>query len=298
MLGKKGERKKSTRKRIFFQLSYLLECVCLLLKNNATVNVKNVNGWTPLAEAISRGDRAIIELILRKLKEQTRESIAKRRPSLNLALNQIDDFYLELKWEFSSWVPLLSKILPNDICKIYKQGSKIRLDSTLIDFNEMHWQRGDISFIFRGDSDTMITAMDNDAKCFQTVRTRENEMEIHDEIDLLMMSDIVNAKLNTKNISFSPAKTGWFIREDKKEKISQYNCEVYHVNGLTMEQRKRREHLNREDLQKNKTSIVESLTKSPVEVDPNIEVRAWVDSCYIFSFSLKYLKLFLIGIFA
>lgn len=83
---------------------------------------------------------------------------------------------------------------------------------------------------------------------------------------------IVNAKLNTKNISFSPAKTGWFIREDKKEKISQYNCDVYHVNGLTMEQRKRREHLNREDLQKNKTSIVESLTKTPVEYDPNVEV--------------------------
>lgn len=251
--------------------------MCLLLKNNATVNVKNVNGWTPLAEAISRGDRAIIELILRKLKEQTRESITKRRPSLNLALNQIADFYLELKWEFSSWVPLLSKILPNDICKIYKSGSKIRLDSTLIDFNEMHWQRGDISFIFRGDSDTMITAMDNDAKCYQTVRTQENEMEIQDEIDLLMMSDIVNAKLNTKNISFAAAKTGWFIREDKKEKICQYNCDVYHVNGLSMEQRKRREHLNREDLQKNKTSIVESLTKSPIEIDPSVEVRCEIN---------------------
>lgn len=117
-----------------------LECICLLLNAQASVNVKNISGWSPLAEAISRGDRHIIELILRKLKEQTRESIKNRRPSLSLALNQIDDFYLELKWEFSSWVPLLSKILPNDICKIYKSGSKIRLDSTLIDFNEMHWQ--------------------------------------------------------------------------------------------------------------------------------------------------------------
>lgn len=162
----------------------------MLLSASATVNVKNVDGWSPLAEAISRGDRAIIELILRKFKEQTKESIAKRRPALNLALNQIDDFYLELKWEFSSWVPLLSKILPNDICKIYKSGSNIRLDSTLIDFNEMHWQRGDISFIFRGDRDFIITAMDNDAKCYQTVRTQEHEMEIQDEIDLLMMVNI------------------------------------------------------------------------------------------------------------
>lgn len=55
----------------------------------------------------------------------------------------------------------------------------------------MHWQRGDISFIFRGDSDSMITAMDNDAKCYQTVRTQENELEIQDEIDLLMMASIL-----------------------------------------------------------------------------------------------------------
>lgn len=201
---------------------------------------------------------------------------SKGRPDLNAALNQIGDFYLELKWEFSSWVPLLSKILPNDICKIYKLGSKIRLDSTLIDFNEMHWQRGDISFIFRVDQETMITAMDNESKCYQIVRTQETEHEIHDEIDMLMMSDIVNAKLNTKNISFTPVKTGWLIKADKKEQICQYTCDVYHVNNLVMEQRKRREHLNSKDLQKNKTSIVESLTKAPIEMDPNVEVRIHV----------------------
>lgn len=173
----------------------------------------------------------------------------------------------------SSWVPLISKILPNDVCKIYKLGSKIRLDSTLIDFNEMKWERGDISFLFCGDNETMITALDNEAKVYQYVRTQESEAEIQDEIDILMMSDIVTANFSTKNVSFTQVKTGWFFREDKKETIAgQYKCDLYHVNGLTLEQRKRREHLNRDDLQKNKTSIVESLTKSQV-IDPNVEVR-------------------------
>lgn len=243
-----------------------------MLKHDANVNVKNLNGWTPLAEAISYGNRQLIEVILKKLKEQTRKSLAKRKESLKSALKSLDDFFVELHWEFSSWVPLISKLLPNDVCKIYKQGSKIRLDSTLIDFNEMSWQRGDITFLFCGDKeDSMITALDNQAKCYQYVRTQESELEIQDEIDLLMTSDIVTANFSTKNVTFSQVKTGWFFREDKKETINgQYKCDLFYVNGLTLEQRKRREHLNREDLLKNKTSIVESLTKSPV--DSSVEV--------------------------
>lgn len=235
--------------------------------------MKNLSGWTPLAEAISYGNRQLIEVILKKLKEQTRKSLAKRKEEFRKALKSLDDFFVELHWEFSSWVPLISKLLPNDVCRIYKLGSKIRLDSTLIDFNEMSWQRGDITFLFCGDKeDSMITALDNQAKCYQYVRTQESELEIQDEIDLLMTSDIVTANFSTKNVTFAQVKTGWFFREDKKETINgQYKCDLYHVNGLTLEQRKRREHLNREDLQKNKTSIVESLTKSPV-IDSSVEV--------------------------
>lgn len=113
-----------------------------MLKYNATVNIKNASGWTALSESVSIGNRQLIEVILKKLKEQTRKSLAKRKDSLKTALTQLDDFYMELKWEFNSWLPLVSKMLPNDICKIYKLGSKIRLDSTLIDFNELQWTRG------------------------------------------------------------------------------------------------------------------------------------------------------------
>jgi hypothetical protein len=38
---------------------------------------------------------------------------------------------MELKWDFSSWVPLVSWILPSDICKITKKVTptgQIRLE--------------------------------------------------------------------------------------------------------------------------------------------------------------------------
>lgn len=69
-------------------------------------------------------------------------------------------------------VPLVSRILPSDVCKIYKRGSNIRLDTTLVDFSDMRWERGDISFIFRGDVDPTesLTVMDNVGQLYQRVR--------------------------------------------------------------------------------------------------------------------------------
>uniref|UniRef100_A0A2K5EXD2 Ankyrin repeat domain-containing protein n=1 Tax=Aotus nancymaae TaxID=37293 RepID=A0A2K5EXD2_AOTNA len=126
------------------------ECAHLLLVHNAPVKVKNAQGWSPLAE----------------LKQQSRESVEEKRPRLLKALKELGDFYLELHWDFQSWVPLLSRILPSDACKIYKQGINIRLDTTLIDFTDMKCQRGHLSFIFNGDAvpSESFVVLDNEQK--------------------------------------------------------------------------------------------------------------------------------------
>lgn len=66
-------------------------------------------------------------------------------------------------------VPLVSRMLPSDICKIHKAGACIRMDTTLVDFNDMRWERGDISFIFNGTHkpNRSLTVLDNKQKLFQ-----------------------------------------------------------------------------------------------------------------------------------
>lgn len=153
-------------------------------------------------------------------------------------------------------------MLPSDICKIHKKGASIRLDTTLVDFNDMRWERGDISFLFSGNSKPShsLIVLDNKLRVYQGVRHEETEAEIEDEVDILMSSDIVAAQMSTKQITFSRAQTGWIFRADKKEMVGKFNADFYYLNGLTLESRKRREHLSEEDLQKNK-AIVESFTK-------------------------------------
>lgn len=42
---------------LLFCFNFLSECALLLLAHNAPVKIKNSQGWSPLAEAISYGDR-------------------------------------------------------------------------------------------------------------------------------------------------------------------------------------------------------------------------------------------------
>lgn len=94
------------------------------------MKVKNLQGWSPLAESISYGDRqtskfnsffyiklptapifisdiffclVLVYSLLHKLKVQARSQMEDRRPNLVKALQQMGDFYMELKWDFQSW---------------------------------------------------------------------------------------------------------------------------------------------------------------------------------------------------
>ena len=53
----------------------------------------------------------------------------------------------------------------------YMLGAFIRLDTTLVDFNEMHWERGDITFLYRGDGppESSLFVLDNKLRVFQKV---------------------------------------------------------------------------------------------------------------------------------
>lgn len=56
-----------------------------------------------------------------------------------------------MTWNFSSWVPLLARLCPSDTYKIWKKGTSVRVDTTLVGLESLRWIRGDVSILFRVD---------------------------------------------------------------------------------------------------------------------------------------------------
>ena len=71
---------------------------------------------------------------------------------------------------------------PNSIILLNILGASIRLDTTLVDFTEMRWERGDITFLYRGDApspEESLYVLDNELKVYQKVREIEYPSNIH-----------------------------------------------------------------------------------------------------------------------
>ena len=92
----------------------------LLLSAGAATKYRNGGGWSPVQEALSRGDRDLIRLLVTTWADRSEAEFLSRVPDIMKRVEQIGDFYLEVDWKFSSWVPLLGRVLPSDRWRIWK----------------------------------------------------------------------------------------------------------------------------------------------------------------------------------
>ncbi|XP_072293862.1 ankyrin repeat domain-containing protein 13D isoform X2 [Eucyclogobius newberryi] len=243
-----------------------LESARVLLRHCADPTHAGAQGWTILQEAVSTGDPELVQLVLqyRDFKRAT-ERLA-GIPELLSKLRQARDFYVEMKWEFTSWVPLVSKVCPSDVYRVWKSGSCLRVDTTLLGFEHMTWLKGRRSYIFKGGDDGAVVMEVDHEK--QVVYTEPLVLSPRDAPSLLaamqpsqentaqrLTSPIVSTHLNTRNIAFERNKSGiWGWRSEKTEVVSGYEAKVYSATNVELVTRSRTEHLSDQDKSRSKGS--------------------------------------------
>uniref|UniRef100_A0A673CQA0 Ankyrin repeat domain-containing protein n=1 Tax=Sphaeramia orbicularis TaxID=375764 RepID=A0A673CQA0_9TELE len=250
-----------------------LESVRVLLRHGAAVTKENAKNWTVLQEAVSTGDPEMVQLVLQRRDYLKASTALGGVPELLSKIRESPDFYMEMKWEFTSWIPLLSRVCPSDVCRIWKSGASLRVDATLLGFENMTWIRGRRSYIFRGDdSCAELMEVNHDDKVVDTERfnisqemedvTLESMQPAEQEVAKRLTTPIVNTYLDTKDIAFERNKSGiWGWRTDKTEVVNGFEAKVFSVNNVNVVIRTRTEHLTDEEKAriKSERNILESL---------------------------------------
>ncbi|KAF6729625.1 Ankyrin repeat domain-containing protein 13A [Oryzias melastigma] len=250
-----------------------LESVRVLLRHGAAVTKENANSWTVLQEAVSTGDPEMVQLVLQRRDYLKASTALGGVPELLSKIRKSPDFYMEMKWEFTSWIPLVSRVCPSDVCRIWKSGACLRVDATLLGFENMTWIRGRRSYIFRGDdSCAELMEINHDDQVVDVERfnisqemedvTLESMQPAEQEVAKRLTTPIVNTYLDTKDIAFERSKSGiWGWRTDKTEAVNGFEAKVFTVNNVNVVIRTRTEHLTDEEKAriKSERNVLESL---------------------------------------
>uniref|UniRef100_A0A8C2YYD8 Ankyrin repeat domain 13A n=1 Tax=Cyclopterus lumpus TaxID=8103 RepID=A0A8C2YYD8_CYCLU len=257
-----------------------LESVRVLLRHGAEVTKENSMNWTVLQEAVSTGDPEMVQLVLQRRDYLKASTALGGVPELLSKIRESPDFYMEMKWEFTSWIPLLSRVCPSDVCRIWKSGASLRVDATLLGFENMTWIRGRRSYIFRGDDlFAELMEVNHDDEIVETERfnisqeiedvTLESMQPAEQEVAKRLTTSVVNTYLDTKDIAFERQESHLFLnksgiwgwRADKTEMVNGFEAKVFSVNNVNVVIRTRTEHLTDEEKAriKSERNILESL---------------------------------------
>uniref|UniRef100_A0A8C1L6P2 Ankyrin repeat domain 13A n=1 Tax=Cyprinus carpio TaxID=7962 RepID=A0A8C1L6P2_CYPCA len=250
-----------------------LESVRVLLRHGADVSKENGKNWTVLQEAVSTGDPEMVLLVLQRRDYLKASTALGGVPELLCKIRESPDFYMEMKWEFTSWIPLVSRVCPSDVCRIWKSGACLRVDTNLLGFENMTWIRGRRSYIFRGeDNCTELMEVNHEDEVVDTERfdlsremedvTLDSMQPAEQEVAKRLTTPIVNTYLDTKNIAFERSKSGiWGWRSDRTEVVNGFEAQVFSVNNVNVVIRTRTEHLTDEEKAriKSERNVLESL---------------------------------------
>ena len=134
----------------------------------------------------------------------------------------------------------------------------MRLDTTLVGFENNSWTRGSRSLLFVESNGVMaFHEVDHDAKVVRTEKSSGKSKMADSEIPSSIPSNavlqqrirtpVMLTNIDAENIKFERTRSGFLWRADKVEQISGHECKVFHASNVTFVTRIRTEHLSEND---------------------------------------------------
>ena len=199
----------------------------------------------------------------------------------------------------------------------------MRLDTTLVGFENNSWTRGKRSLMFvERNGEMAFHEVDHESKIVRTEKSKiaadipedaftqlQSTLPTDAVLQQRMRSPVMLTNLDSASIKFDRSRSGFLWRADKVEEVSGHACKVYAASNVTFVTRCRTEHLTdldkkalKEELAKNPFNGLFSASKNPPKEEEDndasdkdsavpITLPAQVSAVHVLTF-LNFFKLF------
>lgn len=210
----------------------------LLLNYGADPRFKNIENINCQDEAILTKNRDLLRKVYMVSRFMKWKDWDEKLPTLMDLMEKFVDFELSVSYDVKSKLPLFNLFAPSDNFKIFKRGSSLRLDYTLVGYRNLRPLRGNSSLVLFGKESPLCgqaIRIDHEKRMwtdallqFKSPTAEELEEEIDTMLnhksktvpDFELMSSDVKICRNMKNgVPFS-------------EPIGQWHCDVYELRDL------------------------------------------------------------------
>ena len=160
---------------------------------------------TPLEEAISNKQQEILRILLVISHHQQLMRWDHSKNEIMDILEKMPDFSFDISWECDSkYIPFVKKLTPSDTYKIYKKGSNLRMDMTLLGWEKLKLLRGNVSILLQGRGsgkhEGQLLKVDNVQRTVSNLLTEINLKKLEKELDRLIKQEAYSSEIKSENI--------------------------------------------------------------------------------------------------
>lgn len=148
---------------------------------------------SPFELACALQNESILELLLTSSLKLKQYFMELHKEQIFRTIEKLPDFSIDLHFECqSSYIPFLNYVSPSDTYKIYKRGSNLRLDMTLVGFRKLQSIRGNLSVVYKGRNEPNegeLLLIDHDRKHVASIFEDTVNNKLDRKIDNILKDD-------------------------------------------------------------------------------------------------------------